>query len=100
MPSNSAGTTSGTGSAQIDPYVIVGPTFQTAGLGWGTDTWGSTWGTERATSNVVLDPGLWSLDNFGQILIATIHNGKTFTWDAGAASPRANRATVMSWCTY
>jgi hypothetical protein len=73
MPSNSASTTSGTGSAQIDPYVIVGPTFQTAGFGWGTDTWGSdTWGTESATSNVILDPGLWSLDNFGQILTATI----------------------------
>jgi hypothetical protein len=97
MPSTSAGTTSGTGSAQIDPYVIVGPTFQTAGFGWGTDTWGSdTWGTESATSDVILDPGIWSLDNFGQILIATIHNGKTFTWNAGAATPRANRATVMS----
>jgi hypothetical protein len=97
MPSNSAGTTSGTGSAQIDPYESVGPTFQTAGLGWGTDTWGSsTWGTASATSDVILDPGLWSLDNFGQILIATIHNGKTFTWNAGASSPRGNRATVMS----
>jgi hypothetical protein len=97
MPSNSTGTTSGTGSAQIDPYVIVGPTFQTAGFGWGTDTWGSdTWGTESATSDVILDPGLWSLDNFGQILIATIHNGKTFTWNAGAVTPRTNRATVMS----
>jgi hypothetical protein len=97
MPSNSAGTTSGTGSAQIDPYVVVGPTFQTAGLGWGTDTWGSsTWGTASATSDVILDPGLWSLDNFGQILIATIHNGKTFTWNAGVTTPRANRATLMS----
>jgi hypothetical protein len=97
MPSNSTGTTSGTGSAQIDPYEIVGPTFQTAGLGWGTDTWSSgTWGTASATSDVILDPGLWSLDNFGQILIATIHNGKTFTWNAGAVTPRANRATVMS----
>ena len=97
MPSNSAATTSGTGSAQIDPYVIVGPTFQTAGYGWGTYLWGdSTWGTERTTSDVILDPGLWSLDNFGQILIATIHNGKTFTWDAGASSPRSNRATLMS----
>jgi hypothetical protein len=97
MPSNSAGTTSGTGSAQIDPYMIVGPTFQTAGLGWGTDTWSSsTWGTASATSDVILDPGLWSLDNFGQILIATIHNGETFTWNAGAATPRANRATLMS----
>jgi hypothetical protein len=97
MPSNSTGTTSGTGSAQIDPYMIVGPTFQTAGLGWGTDTWSSsTWGTESATSDVILDPGLWSLDNFGQILIATIHNSETFTWNAGAATPRANRATLMS----
>jgi hypothetical protein len=97
MPSNSTGTTSGTGSAQIDPYVIVGPTFQTAGFGWGTDTWGSdTWGTESATSDVILDPGIWSLDNFGQILIATIHNGKTFTWNAGDASPRTQRAALMS----
>jgi hypothetical protein len=97
MPSTSAGTTSGTGSAQIDPYIIVGPTFQTAGFGWGTDTWGSdTWGTESATSDVILDPGIWSLDNFGQILIATIHNSETFTWNAGAASPRAQRAVLMS----
>jgi hypothetical protein len=97
MPSNSAGTTSGTGSAQIDPYVIVGPTFQTANFGWGTSYWGdSTWGTERTTTSVVLDPGLWSLDNFGQILIATIHNGKTFTWNAGAVGARTIRATVMS----
>jgi hypothetical protein len=97
MPSNSAGTTSGTGSAKIDPYVIVGPTFQTANFGWGTSYWGdSTWGTERTTTSVVLDPGLWSLDNFGQILTATIHNGKTFTWNAGAVGARTIRATVMS----
>ena len=97
MPSNSAGTTSGTGSAQINPYVLIGPTFQTAGFGWGTDTWGSdTWGTGSATSDVILDPGIWSLDNFGQILIATIRNGKTFTWNAGAPGARSIRATIMS----
>jgi hypothetical protein len=97
MPSNSAGTTSGTGSAQIDPYVIVGPTFQTANFGWGTSYWGdSTWGTERSTTSVILDPGLWSLDNFGQILTATILNGKTFTWNAGAVGARTIRATLMS----
>jgi hypothetical protein len=97
MPSNSAGTTSGTGSAQIDPYVVVGPTFQSAGYGWGTYLWGEeAWGTERSTSNVVLDPGFWSLDNFGEILVATIHNGKTFTWNAGTAGARAIRATVMT----
>jgi hypothetical protein len=97
MPSNSAGTTSGTGSAEILPYVIVGPVFQTAGYGWGTYVWGdSTWGTERTVSDVVLDPGNWSLDNFGQILVATIFNGKTYTWNPGVSTPRANRATVMS----
>jgi hypothetical protein len=97
MPTNSAGTTSGTGSAEILPYVIVGPVFQTAGYGWGTYVWGdSTWGTERTVSDVVLDPGNWSLDNFGQILVATIFNGKTYTWNPGASGARSIRATVMS----
>jgi hypothetical protein len=97
MPSNSAGTTSGTGSATIDPYVIVGPTFQTANFGWGTSYWNdSTWGTARTATSVVLDPGLWSLDNFGQILTATILNGKTFTWDAGGPDGKGARATVMA----
>jgi len=85
------------GAATVNPYVIVGPTTQTGGYGWGTSTWGAeTWGTERSTTTVTLDPGTWSLDNFGQILIATIHNGKTFTWNAGAATPRGNRATIMT----
>ena len=97
MSSNSAGTTSGTGSATINPYVLVGPTFETIGFGWGTDTWGSgTWGTASAIADVTLEPGQWSLDNFGQILVATIRNGRTFTWDAGAASPRETRATIMT----
>jgi hypothetical protein len=97
MPTNSAGTTSGTGSAEILPYVIVGPVFQTAGYGWGTYLWGdSTWGTERTVSDVVLDPGNWSLDNFGAILVATIFDGRTFTWNPGASGARSIRATVMS----
>ena len=75
------------GSATIDPYESVGPTFQTTGYGWGTYLWGdSTWGTARTVSDVTLDPGIWSLDNFGEVLVATIHNGKTFTWDAGATN--------------
>jgi hypothetical protein len=51
------------------------------------------WGEESLTSTVTLDPGIWSLDNFGQILIATIHNGETFTWNSGAASARQTRAS-------
>ena len=82
------------GSAVVNPYYIVGPTTQTVGYGWGTYIWGdSTWGTERTTSSVTLDPGTWSLDNYGQVLVATISDGRTFTWNAGATSPRTIRAS-------
>jgi len=52
------------------------------------------WGEAVLASEVTLEPGLWSLDNFGQVLIATIANGKTFTWNAGAASPTTVRAST------
>ena len=82
------------GAATVNPYVVVGPTNQTTGYGWSTSTWGAeTWGTERSTSSVILDPGNWSLDNFGQVLVATIRDGETFTWNAGASNARTIRAS-------
>jgi hypothetical protein len=54
----------------------------------------SDWGEAVLASEVTLEPGLWSLDNFGQVLVATIANGKTFTWNAGAASPTTVRAST------
>ena len=56
----------------------------------------SDWGEAVLASEVTLEPGLWSLDNFGQVLIATIANGKTFTWNAGAASPLTVRASTTT----
>ena len=56
----------------------------------------SDWGEAVFASEVTLEPGLWSLDNFGQVLIATIGNGKTFTWNAGAATPLATRASTST----
>jgi hypothetical protein len=56
----------------------------------------SDWGEAVLASEVTLEPGLWSLDNFGQVLIATIANGKTFTWNAGAATPLDNRASTAT----
>ena len=46
---------------------------------------------------VQLEPGLWSLSNWGDVLIATIANGKTYAWDASASSRlsiRASRTTL------
>ena len=53
-------------------------------------------GSAVQASQVILEPGLWSLDNFGQVLVATIGNGKTFTWNAGAAAPTTVRAATST----
>ena len=53
-------------------------------------------GSAVQASTVTLEPGLWSLSNFGEVLVATIANGKTFTWDAGAANPTGNRASTST----
>ncbi len=85
------------GSASINPYEEIGPTIQTYGYGWGTGTWSrGTWGSGTTSSTVILDPGSWSLDNFGEQLIATIKDGKTFVWNPGVSNPLEQRAVVMS----
>jgi hypothetical protein len=83
MPTDETGTgATNDGTLDVHPYEPVGPLSQTYGYGWGTSTWSRlTWGSASTSSNVVLDPANWSLDNWGQILIATIHNGRSFTWD-------------------
>jgi len=95
--SNATATVSTGGSIDLIPYEPVGPAAQSYGYGWGIDTWGSgNWGEAASASDVSLEPGLWSLDNFGEVLIATIANGKTFTWNAGAASATSNRASTAT----
>ena len=95
--SNASGTVSTGGSLSLKPYEPVGPRAQTYGYGWGVDGWSAgNWGEAATASDVSLEPGLWSLDNFGQVLIATIANGKTFTWNGGAASPLTNRASTTT----
>jgi len=99
MASAATATTSASGSATVNPYIKPGPVDQTYGYGWGTDTWGSDeWGEASGTSNVILDPASWSLDHFGQKLIATIKNGKTFEWDPLSVTTAAlsTRATLVS----
>jgi len=88
---------SAAGGASINPYEEIGPTIQTYGYGWGTGTWSRlTWGSGTTTSSLILDPGSWSLDNFGEQLIATIKDGKTFVWNPGASNPLEQRATIMT----
>jgi len=55
------------------------------------------WGASQ-TGDIVTAPGLWTLDNFGNKLIATITDGSTFEWDADAAGATSTRATIVSGC--
>jgi len=53
------------------------------------------WG-EAASGDLVLDPGLWSIDAFGKTVIALIHNAEVFQWDADLSAATATRATIIS----
>jgi len=95
--SNATATVSTGGSLEVKPYEQVGPAEQSYGYGWGIDSWGSgNWGEAASASDVSLEPGLWSLSNFGQVLVATIANGKTFTWNAGIAARLTTRASTTT----
>ena len=94
--STASGSTSGGGGSGNAKYQInIGPATSTYGLGWGTDTWGSsTWGTASSSSDVVIVGRNWSLDNFGEDLIATVLDGGTFIWDTSGGT--GARATALS----
>ena len=94
--------TTGTATAVFD--ISIAPPFSTFGYGWGTSTWNTeTWGTARSTSSVTLDGRDWSLDNFGELLIATALNGSTFQWSpttdglTGKASLVTNAPTTSKF---
>ena len=92
---NATGTVTTGGSISVIPYEQVGPAAQTYGYGWGVGSWGGVaWGEAVSASDVTLEPGLWSLSNFGEVLVATIANGKTFTWDSGIAARLTTRAST------
>ena len=96
--SNATATVSTGGSITIYPYDVVGPAEQTYGYGFGVGPYGGNtgWGEAVLASDVTLEPGLWSLDTFGDVLVATIANGKTFTWDASIAARLTTRASQLT----
>ena len=53
------------------------------------------WG-EAASGDLVLEPGMWSLDNFGDKAICLIHDGACFEWDSSLSNATSTRATIIS----
>ena len=58
----------------------------------------TAWGQASLSSSVLLESSNWSLDHFGQKLIATAKNGKTFEWNPINSNINAltTRATEIS----
>jgi hypothetical protein len=72
-----------TGAAHADNAIVYDAATY---VGWGE--------ASSVQTSIRLDPANWSLDNFGEILVATMHNGPTFTWDPSAANALQTRAVI------
>jgi len=79
----------------------------------GTTTYDATnyvgWGSASSSSNIVIEPGQWRLINYGENLLALMHNKKIFQWVpsipnlsvravlvTGTQVPTASRDMVLS----
>ena len=97
---NGSDATEGASSVTAAYQINSGLDTVVGGTGWGADTWGSsTWGTAAAT--VATDPTqqvrLWSLQTFGEDLLANIYNGGIYQWDTSAGtSTRAVNITSLA----
>jgi len=67
------------------------------------------WGSASTSSNIVIEPGQWRLLNYGENLLALVHNNKIFQWEpsipnlsvravlvTGTQVPTASRDMVLS----
>lgn len=80
-----------TGAYQIN----TGPDTQVFGTGWGTSTYGrGTWGSASSTGVSNGQIRLWSLDNFGEDLVAAVRGGNIYVWDTSVGT--STRAVVLS----
>lgn len=83
-----ATTVSQGGDLTIDYLLETGNEDNAAAYGWGAGTWGTPgasasagWNQPR-TGTLTEDLRQWSLDNWGEDLIACPRGGKIYTWDA------------------
>ena len=79
----------------------------------GTTTYDATnyvgWGSASSSSNIIIEPGQWRLINYGEDLLALVHNKNIFKWEpslpnltvravlvTGTEVPTASRDMVLS----
>jgi len=85
------------GSSVVGAYQInVGLDVFVDGTGWGAGTWGAgTWGSSSPLSSLN-QLRLWSLDSFGEDLIANVRAGRIYYWDTSVKNLETDRAVDIA----
>ena len=88
-------------TATAEYQINTNPATSIQGYGWGAGPWGGVsggpgWGKSRASlaapNSVQLDSGKWSLDNWGEDVLAQQLNGGLYYWDTSASTTTVGRA--------
>lgn len=83
----------GGGSVSFSYELAPGDPNVSTGGGWGIGRWGEgTWGTERTSTTYLQLPRRWSLDQYGQHLLAMPSGGGLYKWQVNVA----NRAALVT----
>lgn len=90
-----AATSANVGTVTLQYLLKSGSQYNTNGLGWGAGTYGTgTYGTPSSTSNITLRMRNWSMDTFGEDLLANPRGGSIYLWDATSGTDV--RAQIVS----
>ena len=87
------------GSSTVGAYQInTGLDSAAVGSGWGAGVWGrGTWNSAASVTIPGANLRLWSMDNFGEDLLANPRGGGIYYWDTSAGtSSRAVNITSIS----
>ena len=97
-PANAS--SSATGATATATYQInSGSAVSIFGYGWGAGTWGaSTWDTTRSgltgASGVLLESAKWTMDNWGEDVLAQKFDGGLYYWDTSSGLSSNAAATT------
>ena len=103
--SGTASSQGGTGNAKYQ--ISIGAERSAFGFGWGSGAWNAgAWNTPRTTSAISLDASYWSMDTFGEDLLAIRDDNALYRWDLSGGTgtraqkisqaPTANRILLVS----
>ena len=85
------------GSSTVGAYQInIGLDVFVYGTGWGAGTWGAGgWGSTSPLSSLN-QLRLWSMDSFGEDLLANVRAGRIYYWDTSAKTLGTDRAVDIA----